>query len=69
MELRVDIITVLALALLFDALLGETKEVAGQTYGQIVLVAYYLGCGLASGLRAPAQTQTMIHVHSLRWQF
>jgi hypothetical protein len=31
-ELRVDMITALTLALLFDALLGETMEVAGTTF-------------------------------------
>jgi hypothetical protein len=61
-ELRVDIITALTLALLFDALLEETTEVGGTTYGPIVLEAFHLGCGLKTGLRAPAQS--LVHV---RW--
>jgi hypothetical protein len=36
-------ITALALALLFDALLGETTEVAGTTFGPIILGAFFLG--------------------------
>jgi hypothetical protein len=61
-ELRVDMITALTLALLFDALLGETTEVAGTTFGPITLGAFYLGCGLKAGLKAPAQS--IVHV---RW--
>jgi hypothetical protein len=61
-ELRVDMLTALALALLFDALLGETTEVAGTTFGPIILGAFYLGCGLKTGLKAPAQS--LVHV---RW--
>jgi hypothetical protein len=61
-ELRVDMITALALALLFDALLGETTGVAGVTFGPIILVAFHLGCGLKTGLKAPAQP--LVHV---RW--
>ena len=53
-ELRVDIITALTPALLFDALLGETTEVAGTTFGPIILEAFHLGCGLKTGLKAPA---------------
>jgi hypothetical protein len=49
-------ITALPLAFLFDALLRETTEVAGVTYGPIVLEAYHLGCGLNTGLKAPAQS-------------
>jgi hypothetical protein len=45
-ELRVDMITALTLALLFDALLEETTEAGGTTYGPIALEAFYLGCGL-----------------------
>jgi hypothetical protein len=44
------------------ALLGETTEVAGATFGPIILEAFYLGCGLKTGLRAPAQS--IVHV---RW--
>ena len=53
-------ITALALALLFDALLEETTEVAGTAFGPIILGAFYLGCGLATGLRAPAQSMTHV---------
>jgi hypothetical protein len=49
-------ITALTLALLFDALLGETTEVAGTTFGPIILEAFYLGCGLKAGLRAHCTT-------------
>jgi hypothetical protein len=38
----VDIITALTLALLFDALLEETTEVSGTTYGPIILEAFHL---------------------------
>jgi hypothetical protein len=41
-ELRVDMITALTLALLFDALLGETTEVAGAAFGPIILEAFHL---------------------------
>jgi hypothetical protein len=61
-ELRVAMITALALALLSDALLGETTEVAGTTFGPIILEAFHLGCGLKTGLKAPAQS--LVHV---RW--
>ena len=56
-------ITALALALLFDALLGETTEVAGTTFGPIILEAFHLGCGLKAGLKAPAQPLT----RHIRW--
>jgi hypothetical protein len=59
-ELRVDIITALTPALLFDALLEETTEVGGTTYGPIILEALHLGCGLKTGLRAPAQSITHV---------
>ena len=59
-ELRVDMITALALALLSDALLGETTEVAGTTFGPIILEAFHLGCGLKAGLKAPAQSLTHV---------
>jgi hypothetical protein len=59
-ELRVDIITALALALLFDALLEETTEVGGSTFGPIILEAFCLGCGLKTGLKAPAQSITHV---------
>jgi hypothetical protein len=61
-ELQVDIITALALALLFDALLEETTEAGCTTYGPVILEAFRLGCGLKTGLAAPAQS--MAHV---RW--
>jgi hypothetical protein len=54
-------ITALTLALLFDALLGETTEVAGTTFGPIILEAFHLGCGLRAGLKAPSQS--LVHVH------
>jgi hypothetical protein len=59
-ELRVDIITALTPALLFDALLEETTEVGGTIYGPVVLEVFCLGCGLQTGLRAPAQSP--VHV-------
>ena len=59
-ELRVDIITALTLALLFDALLEETTEVNGTVFGPIILEAFHLGCGLKTGLKAPAQTITHV---------
>jgi hypothetical protein len=59
-ELRVDMITALTLALLFGALLGETTEVAGTTFGPIILEAFHLGCGLKTGLKAPAQSLTHV---------
>ena len=59
-ELRVDMITALTLALLFGALLGETTEVAGTTFGPITPEAFYLGCGLKTGLKAPAQSLTHV---------
>jgi hypothetical protein len=59
-ELRVDMITALTLALLFDALLEETTEAGGTTYGPIILEAFHLGCGLRTGLKAPAQSLTHV---------
>jgi hypothetical protein len=60
-ELRVlDIITALTLALLFDALLEETTEVGSTTFGPIILEAFHLGCGLKTGLKAPAQAITHV---------
>jgi hypothetical protein len=53
-------ITALTLALLFDALLGETTEVAGATFGPIILEAFHLWCGLKTGLKAPAQSLTHV---------
>jgi hypothetical protein len=40
--------------------LGETTEVAGTTFGPIILEAFYLGCGLKAGLKAPAQSLTHV---------
>jgi hypothetical protein len=53
-------ITALTLALLFDALPEETTEIAGETFGPVVLEAFHLGCGLATGLKAPAQSMTHV---------
>ena len=65
-ELRVDIITALTLALLFDALLEETTEVGGTTFGPIILEAFHLGCGLKTGLKAPVLRQSLTFD---LWQF
>ena len=65
-ELRVDIITALTLALLFDALLEETTEVNGTVFGPIILEAFHLGCGLKTGLKAPAHRQSLTFD---LWQF
>jgi hypothetical protein len=51
-------ITALAPALLFDALLGETTEVAGTTSGPITLEAFHLGCGLKAGLNQGSRSIT-----------
>jgi hypothetical protein len=66
-ELQVDIITALALALLFNALLGETTK-AGDTvyvYGPVVLEAFYLGCGLKAGLKSSSQSMVRVRWMSI----